>query len=138
MKNNSKKIFIVKFFVIPIVFTSIICAINYGFFWWNFIRVTNIQLVSLDQKACPIIIPVRYLDRNATELLGIPMYTPNGWVYTLKRKSNSNDMWITVCRWGVSGLVVYTARYEITDNNVKQKLLQLWDEHYKESPVNVE
>lgn len=73
-------------------------------------------------------IPVRYVDRWLTKYNGIPIYAKNNWRYSLRKGDSPDEAWITICRWGLGGLAVYTARYEITAPEVKQKLLQLWAE----------
>ena len=99
---------------------------SYALFYFSFMRCNIIHAEYVENIPCQMEIPVRYIDRWLTEYKGVAIRTRDQWNYSLRVGDSPGHMWITICRWGLGSLTVYTARYEITDSEVRKKLLELW------------
>ena len=123
--NNKFRQITVNFIVIPLIATGLILIANFTYFWWNFMRVSNIEMERFDDQIYQLNIPVRFVDRDLTTLRGHYIYAKNNYRYSLRIDDRDNSMWIAICRHELGGFAMWTARYEITDFDVKQKLLTL-------------
>lgn len=125
MRKITKKSFFIKFLVIPIIVTILIVIANYLYYWWYFMRISNIQMIYFDSIPCKLKIPVRYVNRECSNINATPIHTEKRWTYFLVKGSPTKGTYITISRWGLFGFTVYTAKYEIIDSKVKEKLLKL-------------
>jgi len=106
-------------------------------FYFDFMCCKVITAKSIERTPVDLKIPVRYLDRSHPNNQGLSIYTPDKWMYSLHKGDDPGEVYITICRWGLGGLTVYTARYEITDDNIKRELLQRWDTLAQEPLLNM-
>ena len=92
----------------------------------NFVQKKAINIVYVDTIPCNFIIPVKYVDNKLSELPGKAIYTPEKQRYSLRYSAVEDKLFITVNQMAWYGLTVYSARYEITDKNIHDKLLELY------------
>jgi len=137
-KRNYWKILLVwPLIIILLLYLGLWVAV-FTVFYFDFVRCKVITAESVERTPVHLQIPVKYLDRSLLNNQGLFIYTPDKWMYSLHRGDAPDEAYITICRWGLGGMTVYTARYEITDDAVKQKLLQLWDANQKATAMENE
>lgn len=121
--NMKKILLIIEIFVIILLFIYVALKID---FYINFVRLKAIDVVSIETKPCNFLLPVKYIDSKRSNLPGKAVYTPEKERYSLRYSASENKLFITVNRIAWYGLTVYSARYEITDKNIHEKLLELY------------
>lgn len=95
-------------------------------FYVNFVQKKAINIVCVDTISCNFVIPVKYVDNKLSELPGKAIYTPEKQRYSLRYSAVEDKLFITVNQMAWYGLTFYSARYEITDKNIHDKLLELY------------
>lgn len=96
----------------------------FAVFYVDFMRVDEIQMVSLDGEVRSLKIPVRYLGpgRKLEHTEAVSFTGANNWRYSIRQNRGSDEIWIQISRLGFGGLAAYAARYEVTDPAVETRL----------------
>ena len=112
--------------------------LDFAVFWHDYMRVTRIRMVQVEETPCRMDIPVRYLDRRYRPKRGLRIIAADQRRYNLLQDPDSGQYILEISWWGLGGIAVYEARYEITSPEVLRKLLDLQNEisaHDKESSL---
>ena len=102
--------------------------LDFAVFWYDYMRVTRIRMVQVEETPCRMDIPVRYLDRRYRPKRGLRIIAADRRRYNLLQDPDSGQYILGITRWGLGGFAVYEARYEITSPEVLRKLLELQSE----------
>ena len=121
-----------KFWIVVLVIANILLVgpmlLDFAVFWHDYMRVTQIHMVQVEETPCRMDIPVRYLDRRYLPKRGLRIIAADQRRYNLLQDPDSGQYILEISRWGLGGFAVFEARYEITSPEVLRKLLDLQNE----------
>ena len=127
MKRSVRKFWIVVLVIVDILLVGPM-LLDFAVFWYDYMRVTRIRMVQIEETPCRMDIPVRYLDRRYRPKRGLRIIAADQRRYNLLQDPDSGQYILGISRWGLGGFAVYEARYEITSPEVLRKLLELQSE----------
>ena len=125
MRRSVRKIALIVLSVL--VAEGFLVLAHYGYFWWNFKRVTCISVVRADRAPVALDVPLRYAAGDDTgEAAVCPLTAADGKVYALKKDPKTGRLLITRTVWGLGGFAVYHAAWEVTSPEIERKLRTLF------------
>ena len=127
MKKTARKFWIVVLVIVDILLVGPM-LLDFAVFWYDYMRVTQIRMVQIEETPCRMDIPVRYLDRRYRPKRGLRIIAADQRRYNLLQDPDSGQYILEISWWGLGGFAVYEARYEITSPEVLRKLLELQSE----------
>ena len=127
MKKTARKFWIVVLVIVDILLVGPM-LLDFAVFWYDYMRVTQIRMVQIEETPCRMDIPVRYLDRRYRPKRGLRIIAADQRRYNLLQDPDSGQYILEISWWGLGGFTVYEARYEITSPEVLRKLLELQSE----------
>ena len=137
MKKSARKFWTVVLVIVDILLVGPM-LLDFAVYWYDYMRVTRIRMVQVEETPCRMDIPVRYLDRRYLPKRGLRIIAADQRRYNLLQDPDSGQYILEISWWGLGGFAVYEARYEITSPEVLRKLLELQSEisaHDKESSL---
>ena len=110
--------------VIAVVLSGI-CLIHYGYFWWNFTRISHLTIIYADRQQVSLSVPVRYTTaRPQAQVLG-QLSSNDKKIYLVRTSLDGKRTLLSLSRWGWGGLSFYHAAYEITSSQIERKIKKL-------------
>lgn len=110
--------------VIAVVLSGI-CLIHYGYFWWNFKRISHLTIIYADRQQVSLSVPVRYTTaRPQAQVLG-QLSSNDKKIYLVRTSLDGKRTLLSLSRWGWGGLSFYHAAYEITSPQIERKIKKL-------------
>ena len=110
--------------VIAVVLSGI-CLIHYGYFWWNFKRISHLTIIYADRQQVSLSVPVRYTTaRPQAQVLG-QLSSNDKKIYLVRTSLDGKRTLLSLSRWGWGGLSFYHAAYEITSSQIERKIKKL-------------
>ena len=111
--------------VVIAVVLSGICLIHYGYFWWNFKRISHLTIIYADRQQVSLSVPVRYTTaRPQAQVLG-QLSSNDKKIYLVRTSLDGKRTLLSLSRWGWGGLSFYHAAYEITSPQIERKIKKL-------------
>ncbi len=96
-------------------------------YWWSCMRPEHIEVVRVGTEACKLTVPVKYI-AYSTEKLGehVPVYARDRVKYNIFCVPEKDLVRITLHRHLGGGFGCFMAMYDVTDPEVRKKLIALW------------
>ena len=110
--------------VVAVVLSGIY-LIHYGYFWWNFKRISHLTIIYADRQQVSLSVPVRYTTaRPQAQVLG-QLSSNDKKIYLVRTSLDGKRTLLSLSRWGWGGLSFYHAAYEITSPQIERKIKKL-------------
>ena len=110
--------------VIAVVLSGIYLT-HYGYFWWNFKRISHLAIIYADRQQVSLSVPVRYTTaRPQAQVLG-QLSSNDKKIYLVRTSLDGKRTLLSLSRWGWGGLSFYHAAYEITSPQIERKIKKL-------------